>query len=403
MHRMLVVIGVLLFIPFIFWDYESADKQTSQLQTSSGLISSHQKSIVRSLKSNSSQQRVSNYINLGKSGEISPDNLHFLAKTLNISKSEISSHTSRHINQLFSKLILQGERIVPLITKLLDSSEDSHYWDKKGGQAVNYRSLRMGLINVLDEIGGPLAVATLSNILTETSDPAEIARVFLALEAHAPGIYSDSAMAAAIQGIESAAENIKPDSIKKIGPLFEIIQNYGNESAVPILERISSVWPTYSIVALAKLPDGAGVPSLINRINNSDNYSKSESILALGLLAQASRNNVEASKILIDLAQKQQLSDQGFFKIGLALGGHELFFKSEFSDSINKSDRSNEFKDSIHKAQYQYLQHTIDAANDWPEEAISQRLELIQAILATNPSPKVEKLFTNIESRLLQI
>src|SRR5437016_4606130 len=49
---------------------------------------------------------------------------------------------------------------------------------------------------------------------------------------------------------------------RNVTPLFEVLQKYGDEGVIGLLEKSSSKWNFYATLALAGMPDGAGSPAL---------------------------------------------------------------------------------------------------------------------------------------------
>jgi hypothetical protein len=66
-----------------------------------------------------------------------------------------------------------------------------------------------------------------------------------------------------------------------VGPLFEALQKFGGPSAVPDLEQATGQWKYYATMALAQLPDGAGIPSLIQMAQDGAGSGKSSRDVAL--------------------------------------------------------------------------------------------------------------------------
>ena len=60
------------------------------------------------------------------------------------------------------------------------------------------------------------------------------------------------------------------EEMVNVGPLFEVLHKYGDDRVVADLQQATGEWRYYPKIALANLPDGAGIPAPV-KIAKSDN------------------------------------------------------------------------------------------------------------------------------------
>ena len=77
--------------------------------------------------------------------------------------------------QTMQQLSEQKQVALPAIREFLQRNQDLSFDGVKGGNAVGYSSLRMGLLDALREIGGPEALAVSVGALQTTADRSAIA------------------------------------------------------------------------------------------------------------------------------------------------------------------------------------------------------------------------------------
>ena len=54
-----------------------------------------------------------------------------------------------------------------------------------------------------------------------------------------------------------------------VGALFQVLQNHGDATTAEALAQLRSKWNYYATMALAGLPGGEGVPSLIRQVQDA--------------------------------------------------------------------------------------------------------------------------------------
>jgi len=224
------------------------------------------------------------------------------------------------------KLIMQGAVAVPAVREFLAKNMELDFGEG-GSDLFGYATARTAMIDALVKIGGPEAIATMAEALQTTADPREIALLAQGLEKLDPVQHRKEALDAARQTLAMAAEDQLAD--RDVAPLFEVFQNYGDASAAPDLKNAADRWNYYAVVALAQLPEGAGVPSLIEMVQSMSGPR----LNTLELLAQVSSQYPEARAALLDLARADKILSSEWAYLAPMLAGDQYHFQGSVLDN----------------------------------------------------------------------
>jgi hypothetical protein len=227
--------------------------------------------------------------------------------------------------QSLKQLVDQGAAAVPAIRQFLDRNQDVALDNAGGTNQVGFASLRTSLLDALKQIGGPESTDAFLGTLQSTTNPSEIALVAGYLDAQAPGEYRQDALAAAKNLLDQSSQSQGQGNSPKqdVGPLFQVIQKYGDMSSVADLVKASSDYPFYSTLALAGLPEGQGLSSLLERLQDPNQIARPQNALAVQLLAQMAPQYPEAANALLEQVKQAQLPDWVWQKIADGLGGDQ--------------------------------------------------------------------------------
>jgi hypothetical protein len=323
----------------------------------------------------------------------------------------ITGADTAQVNRVLQELRDQGSGALPAIREFLERMEDIQFGELNGeGDLVASGSLRHALFDLLGEIGGREAIDIALAQLRVTADPLEIAILAQKLEALAPGSYDPELLKAASEALQwaaSAPRDERPD----VGPLFELLQAYGGPEVVRDVAQGTSEWWEYSLMALAGLPEGEGVPVLIAEAYNPTVPLEHKSNLPIQMLAQAATQSPEAGDALVDLARSGGIPDSAWDAIGGTLAGEHLQFPLQFfeatelegieaaeldgteataleGDSVGGSGA--QAPDLLKHYYIEYLNMSYDqrlASLNWSDEQIDQQLALIDELLDATSSP----------------
>jgi hypothetical protein len=226
------------------------------------------------------------------------------------------------------QLVLQGAGAVPAIQEFLEKNVDLGF-GREGSQALGYSSARAAMFDALAQIGGQEAVGLLGQTLQATADPREIALLARSLEQVEPQLHQQEILDAARQVLAMASNGKSEET--EVGPLFEVLQKYGGPGAVADLEQASAHWNYYGAIALGQLPDGAGIPALIQMVQ--DAAGKSKGLAALEMLTQASSSNPDARAALIDQVKGNKIAPSMWPYLASVLAGDQLQLRDSSLDA----------------------------------------------------------------------
>ena len=122
----------------------------------------------------------------------------------NPNQSAITPEQATALRQNFQDLLGQGAAAVPAIKQFLEKNQDLTFDEAGSENQVGHSSLRAGLFETLEQIGGPEATEAFVSTLRNTADPSEIAMMARFLEEQAPGQYRQEVVAAKRETLDQA-------------------------------------------------------------------------------------------------------------------------------------------------------------------------------------------------------
>jgi hypothetical protein len=148
------------------------------------------------------------------------------------------------------------------------------------------------------------------------------------------------------------------------------------------LEQATGKWKYYATIALAQLPDGAGIPSLI-QMAQDPNASSGTRTPALEMLAQLSLQSPEARTVLLDQTRLNAISPYTWQTLVPILAGDQMgFLNSEYEDHTSFNGVSG--LKTTHLSFGNQNFYSIPGV--LTPDQISQRSALIDELLALNPN-----------------
>jgi hypothetical protein len=303
----------------------------------------------------------------------------------------ITPRRAAEIARVLRELRAQGASALPAIADFLRQGGDVDFATMPGGELVGHRTIRQAMIEALSTIGGSGAVAVELEEMQRTSEPIELAMLARALDGEEPGVHRNSIVEAIGEALSRAEE--APTRGPDVGPVFDVLRTCGGEEAVAILERSVPRWGEYALIALAGLPDGAGIPSLAALARTID-VPVADDVVPFQALAQATVSYGQAADALVDLARAGEIPDRAWGAMTEALGGKHLQFSGKMFDGTPLAGNGAVAADGrprVWKSYYiewQNVRYEQDIVwGDWSGEQVAQQLALIDELLAAAPSP----------------
>jgi hypothetical protein len=250
----------------------------------------------------------------------------------NLSKIDLSSGrmTPEQIGQwkqTLQQLKQQGGAALPAIREFLGKNLDVDFRPIADSRLVGYDTLRTALIDTMQQIGGPESISTALQTLQTTADPVEIAMLGKYLMQQSPTEYRETVLNAAREALAQAAAGGLGN--RDMNSLFEFLQKYGDAGVVPDLEKAAPQWNRYVAMALAGLPDEAGLPALIRLAEDTDGTASGSREAALRSLAEAATRSSDAGSALLEQARRCNIQDSWWQGIASALTGFSLRYGNQ--------------------------------------------------------------------------
>jgi hypothetical protein len=303
---------------------------------------------------------------------------------LDLSSGAIKPEEVHQLNDTFKQLIAQGAAGVPAIRAYLEKNQDLDFSNLRGGGLLDYKSLRMGLIDALKQVGGPEAMDVALETLKNTAVPWEVAVLARDLEQQAPGQFHQEALTAAR---ESLAQGLAGGlGERDVAPLFQVLQSYGDASVVSDIEKALPQYGYYANITLANLPGGEGIPALIQEVQDPTAIAGGQPDIAMRMLAQVSANNPQASEALVALARANQVSAGEWTSVASGLAGYNLELGTPLVDKASAPlGRSGVQTIAVDNGAQNIFVTPVSAS--WLDGQINARLGLIDQLLAATTDP----------------
>jgi hypothetical protein len=322
----------------------------------------------------------------GANANVSPESAQLVARLsqIDLTGGVLTAEQAKQLNQNFKQLAAQGDAAVPAIRQFLQRNQDLSFNEINGGKNVEYSSLRMGLIDALKQIGGPDAIALSRETLQTSADPLEVAILARNLDTLAPGQYRQEALNAARETLAQ----VESGQLRglDVGPLFALLQTYGDASVMADLEKALPQWTFYATMALAGLPDGQGVEELVRQVEEPDRPGTTKNNFKYQMLAQFATQYPVAGAALLDQARQNQLSDAAWRNIAAGLGGDQYQFNNPLLNSAATVANRPGLK-TYHTENGNQNFYSTPYVDNGSGEQIPQRLALIDQLLSTTTNP----------------
>jgi hypothetical protein len=315
---------------------------------------------------------------------------------LDLSHGPINREQAQQWKQGLQTLTQQGLTALPAIREFLEHNQDLNFAAVGGGALLGQSSVRAALIDALQQIGGPEATALMLQTLQTTALPSEIALLARTLEQQAPGQYRQETLNAVSDVLAMADKGQLAGW--DVGALFQVLQNYGDATTAAALAPLQSKWNYYATMALAGLPGGEGVPSLIQQVQDAAAGAGGKGALAFQMLAQMATEYPEAGAVLIDQARRNQISDNAWRKIATGLAGDQYQIGMPPEPSALNSSVLGLKTYHIESGNQNFYSLPLNA--NLPDDQRSQRLALIDQLLAAASSPAAVEALKNARASL---
>jgi hypothetical protein len=291
----------------------------------------------------------------------------------------LSEEFAKGWKQNLQQLVQQGPAGIPAIQEFLANNLD-YAFGEPGRQMLGYSSARGAMFDALTQIGGPQAVSAMTGVLQSTADPREIALLAQDLEKLDPGQHQQDVVNAAEQALAMASTQKQGSA--DAAPLFEVLQKYGGAAVVAELENVTRQWGYYGPISLAQLPDGAGIPSLVQMANDPKVTVATRDAAYLSL-AQVFDQSQEARSTLVEQAKANGFSEFAWRIMAPVLAGDRV----EFLDSAFDNRQGAPQVAGVRSTSTSDNQRFFSVPVELSPTQINQRMGLIDEMLAATTDP----------------
>ncbi len=288
----------------------------------------------------------------------------------------VTPEQARNWKESLQQLIRQGAGSVPAIQQFLAQNLDANFAGVSGAGSLGYNSLRSAMLDALAQIGGPESTQAMLQTLQTSIFPTDIAALARTLDAQAPGQYQQAILDAVRQQLNMAGLDQLGGA--NVLSLFQVLASQAANGANinADLAQYAEKWPYYSAIALATLPDAAGVPSLIQLAQGTVPGNQAAAAQALAELAP---QNTDALNSLLNLAKSGQLSDAILSQLAPFLGGRQYQLGPP-------QDLAAGGYLTFHMASGNEDFSAFDAGGTLTQSQISQRISIIDQLLQAIPA-----------------
>jgi len=274
----------------------------------------------------------------------------------------------------WQELVQQGAAAVPAISEFLTQNVE-YSFTPEARELLGYDSARIALVDALAQIGGSEAINALSVVLQTTAQPREIAMLAQDLEQLEPGQHRDQVLDAARQTLDMATT--RKLEMPDVAPLFEVLQRYGGQTALGDLVKACAQWNYYGTIALAQLPDEAGIPSLVQMAQNPGTTAAVRDA-TLQALAEVADRSAEARSALVNLARLNLVTPFTWQMVASTLAGEQVGLLNSAFENHQALPQVSGFKTVATSDNQNFF---AVPANLTPEQA-DQRIALIDQLLS---------------------
>jgi hypothetical protein len=224
-------------------------------------------------------------------------------------------------DEMLAELVAEGPDAVPTIREFL-SNNTNNDWSAAARRVLGYNSAREAMFDALLKIGGPEAESALASMLGGTEEPREIALLARNLDKLAPGQYRRAAVAAAEQALFSTSSDTV--QVRDVAPLFEVLSRFGDSTILAELEKAASRWNYYATMAMAQMPDGAGIPALVRLAEEGGVAPGPAADPAIRMLASLAQQNDDARAAFLGLLRNNKIPNSAWEQLAPILAGAQV-------------------------------------------------------------------------------
>jgi hypothetical protein len=228
------------------------------------------------------------------------------------------------------------------------------------------------------------------------------------LEELAPGEHREQILAAARDTLAEVAQNKTATAgqpadptvkAPDVAPLFQILQTYGDGNTVADIQKAVPDWKHYGLLALAGLPEGQGVPAIIEQAKELGSTGAAKDIFAVQMLAQVAPQHPDASAALLEQAKAGQIPERAWQRIANALAGDQYhYIKDPAVDRATLMKTPGIKTYHIRAANENFYSVPLNVAD--PAVNLAERRLLVDSLLAATSDATAQAALQQAKARL---
>lgn len=295
--------------------------------------------------------------------------------------------TTAHANawkEDLARLAAAGPAALPVLGDFFARNVDLGIESAGYGALLGHPTLRLGLLEVVEKIGGPDALALAQKVFATTADPAELVALARLIEKVEPGKHHAEFAAAAKETLALAATGNWDG--RDVAPLYELLRNFGSTNDVAELERHANRWFAYTAITLARWPGGAGESTLIKLVENVGGQATLGRDFYFRMLADVAIHSPRAADALVGLVKGNSIGVDSWPGLGRTLSGYALHLPDHgLSREPGRIPARGPGTYHLSFGNQNYAELPLPA--DRPTKEIGARINLIDRLLESTTNP----------------
>ena len=230
---------------------------------------------------------------------------------------DLDSGDLQRAKLLLDQVFHAGSEALPTIHDFLLSGADVAFPVTLGDES---HSLRLILIQMLSYIDDPEVVEVALDAMQSTREPMEVYLLSSIVNDWSEPGWHDEGILNFVERV--LQHEILEGKVDSLGPLIQVLGEQGDETTAGKLADMPSYLQQSAAVAMAQLPDGSGIPFLVDEIRDSGSYTL-QGRLALRLLAQSAAAQPNAANELVRLAAENKIPLEMWLELMKLINGDE--------------------------------------------------------------------------------
>jgi len=240
----------------------------------------------------------------------------------------------------------------------------------------------------------PTTSSRWADAFRSTADPVQFAATAKQFAALPPEQIGPGEISAVREVLDRVASG-EPKGVD-IGPLFQALQKSSDPGVIQDLVQRLPQWPYYSAIALAELPNGQGIPALVQQLQALDPSAAETRNFIFQMLAQQAIQYPDAANALLDQVRATQLSARTWQRIANGLAGDQYQFTSDMPSTLLPDTSLKSYH--MERGNQNFYSYPLA-----PDAQIQQRLAFMDQLIPLTSDPNALKFLQTARTTLANI